>query len=224
MSVQKGVAPTVNEIYNSRKTLLTYLKKQNYDTKPLENFTIAEINAMEQATIQQNAPSHLNQLNFHVQTTSEGKEDKIKKCSVIYHVHKPIKKTSLQEIINEHYDDEDKSSCSLIVVLSNINDTNINIVKEMWEKYKEYCILYDLSSLQYNILEHNFVPKHIKLSEEQKNAVKKKYNISDDSQFPEISMFDPVGKAMLLRPGEVCKILRYDKISFQNEFYRICVI
>ena len=33
----------------------------------------------------------------------------------------------------------DKENCSLIVVLSSINDTNMNIVKEIWEKYKEYC-------------------------------------------------------------------------------------
>tara|TARA_Y100000389_G_scaffold150309_1_gene149866 strand:+ start:10811 stop:11491 length:681 start_codon:yes stop_codon:yes gene_type:complete len=226
MSSQKGGAPSLNEIYISRKTLLKYLRNQKYNTKPFDNFTIAEINAMEQTSIQQNAPSHLNQLNFEVQTEPKNKVDKVKTCSVFYHIHKPMKKSSLQEMINEYYDEEgrDKENCSLIVVLSNINDTNMNIVKEIWEKYKEYCVLYDLSSLQYNILEHTFVPKHIKLTEEQKKMVKLKYNILDDSQIPEISMFDPVGKAMLLRPGELCKIIRYDKISFQNDFYRICVI
>jgi DNA-directed RNA polymerase subunit H (RpoH/RPB5) len=28
---------------------------------------------------------------------------------------------------------------------------------------------------------------------------------------------------LLLRPGEVCKIQRYDKISFENLYYRVCV-
>jgi len=50
-----------------------------------------------------------------------------------------------------------------------------------------------------------------------------KYNIENDKQLPQISRFDPVAKAILLRPGEVCKIIRYDKISLQNDYYRICV-
>ena len=32
-----------------------------------------------------------------------------------------------------------------------------------------------------------------------------------------------VAKVLLLRPGEVCKIQRYDKISFENLYYRVCV-
>ena len=137
-----------------------------------------------------------------------------------------MKKAVLQELINEYYDydSKDKRLCSLIVIASNVNDTNLNIVREMWEKYGEYCALYDLSSLQYNVIEHKFVPKHLKLNEEQKENIKKKYNILDDSQFPEISMLDPVAKAILLRPGELCEITRYDKISFESTFYRICVI
>lgn len=224
MKVQKST--TLNEIYNSRKVLLKHLKAQNYNTEKFDNFTISEINAMEQASQQQNTHPLVNQLNFEVKTKDENEKD-VKTCSVIYYINKTMKKALLQELINEYYEydeSKDKNLCSLIIVASNINDTNINIAKEMWEKYGEYCALYDLSSLQYNVLEHEFVPKHVKMIEEQKENIKKKYNISLDSQFPEISMFDPVAKAMLLRPGELCEITRYDKISFKNKFYRICVI
>ena len=224
MSLQKS--NTLNEIYNSRKTLLKYLKGQGYDTSQLENFTIAEISAMEQANShQQNSHPLESQLNFDVKT-KEKDETKEKTCYVVYYVNKSMKKILLQEIIDEYYnyDDKDKELCSLIVVTTNINDTNMNVVRETWEKYGEYCAIYDLSSLQYNIIEHDFVPKHVKLSEQEKENVKKKYNISTDSQFPEISMFDPVAKAMLLRPGELCEITRYEKISFKTTFYRICTI
>lgn len=223
MSIQKST--TLNEIYNSRKTLLNYLKVQNYDTEQFENFTISEISAMEQASQQQNTHPLVNQLNFEVKTDGKNGED-VKTCSVVYYINKTMKKAVLQELINEYYDYDarDKRLCSLIIVASNINDTNMNIVREMWEKYGEYCALYDLSSLQYNVLEHKFVPKHLKMSEEQKENIKKKYNILHDSQFPEISMLDPVAKAILLRPGDLCEITRYDKISFENTFYRICVI
>ena len=50
----------------------------------------------------------------------------------------------------------------------------------------------------------------------------KKFNIEDDSQMPQISRFDPVARAILLRPEEVCKIIRYTNASYITEFYRIC--
>jgi len=74
-----------------------------------------------------------------------------------------------------------------------------------------------------NILQHSWVPQHIKLKESEKEELFKKFNISTNSQLPQISRFDPVARAILLRPGEVCKIIRHDKISLINEFYRICV-
>ena len=220
MSVQKS--NILNELYNSRKTLLKYLKKLNYDTEDLENFTITEINAMEQASQQQNTHPLVSQLNFSVKL----KSDEEQTCLVVYYINKTMKKALLHDLIDEYYDydGKDKTLSSLIIVTSNINDTNINVVKEMWEKYGQYCVLYDLASLQYNIIEHEFVPKHVKLTQTEKESVMKKYNISSDSQFPEISMFDPVAKAILMRPGELCEITRYDKISFKSTFYRICVI
>ena len=225
MSVQKS--NILNEIYNSRKTLLKYLKRQKYDTEELENFTIAEINAMEQASQQQNAHPLVNQLNYSVKTkTNKENDEEQQTCSVIYYNNKTLKKALLHDLIDEYYDYDckDKNTCSLIIVTSSINDTNINVVREMWEKYGQYCVLYDLVSLQYNIIEHEYVPKHLKLTQTEKESVMKKYNISNDSQFPEISVFDPVAKAILMRPGELCEITRYDKISFKNTFYRICVI
>jgi len=223
MSLQKS--NTLNEIYNSRKTLLKYLKNLGYDTLKYENFTIAEISAMEQASNEQSSQASISQLNFEVKSKKNDKDEE-KTCSVIYYVNKSMKKAVLRDVIDEYYDydDKDKNLCSLIVVTTNVNDTNMNIVREMWEKYGLYCVLYDLASLQYNVIEHGFVPDHVKLTQEQKETVMKKYNISNDSQFPEISMFDPVAKAILMRPGDLCEITRYEKISFKNTFYRICVI
>jgi DNA-directed RNA polymerase subunit H (RpoH/RPB5) len=223
MSLQKS--NTLNEIYNSRKTLLKYLKNLGYDTLKYENFTIAEISAMEQASNEQSSQASISQLNFEVKSKKNDKDEE-KTCFVIYYVNKTMKKAVLRDVIDEYYDydDKDKKLCSLIVVTTNVNDTNMNIVREMWEKYGLYCVLYDLASLQYNVIEHGFVPGHVKLTQEQKETVMKKYNISNDSQFPEISMFDPVAKAILMRPGDLCEITRYEKISFKNTFYRICVI
>jgi DNA-directed RNA polymerase subunit H (RpoH/RPB5) len=93
----------------------------------------------------------------------------------------------------------------------------------IWENQKKFVVILTLANLQINLLTHTFVPTHIKLTPTEKNELYKKYNIQNDAQIPEISRFDPVAKSILLRPGEVCKILRYDKISLQNEYYRICI-
>ncbi len=50
-----------------------------------------------------------------------------------------------------------------------------------------------------------------------------RYNITDKSQFPQISRFDPVAKAICLRPGQVCKIIRPSKTAIETTYYRFCI-
>ena len=47
------------------------------------------------------------------------------------------------------------------------------------------------------------VPEHTILNTDDKDKVKKRYNVTKDSEFPEISRFDPVAKTIGLRPGEL---------------------
>ena len=207
----------INDIYNSRLNIIFYLKKQGYDTSQYEKITVAEVNAMKQAS------EDSSQLNFEVADAS----DPEKKCQVRYHLKPSIKKSTLQDMVSDFYEygDYDKKKCSIIIItVSKINDTITNAIRELWGKYQEYCMVFNISALQYNVLEHDFVPDHHKLSSKEKDDVFEKYNILNDKQLPEISMFDPVANAILLRPGELCKITRYDKISYTNEFFRICVI
>lgn len=220
MNIQNSTI--INDIYKSRKQILNYLTNQGFDTSKYSSFTISEINAMKQA-ITQNNTSERSQLDFEVSNS----KDQSHKCSVVYYLKSNIKKAVLQEMVSEYYDYDDdkrKKCCIIIVILGNINDTIVNAVKELWEKYNEYCIVFDISSLQYNILEHDFVPKHEKVSKEDKIQLFDKFHIQQENQLPEISMFDPVAKTIMLRPGDICKITRYDKISFENIFYRMCVI
>ena len=50
----------------------------------------------------------------------------------------------------------------------------------------------------------------------------KKYNISRDSEIPEISRFDPVAQAIGLRPLELCEIIRPSASSITIDYYRLC--
>ena len=67
------------------------------------------------------------------------------------------------------------------------------------------------------------VTKHSVLPESKVNEIMKKYNITDKIQFPDISRFDPVARAIGLRPGQLCHIVRPSKTSIKADYYRICV-
>ena len=54
-------------------------------------------------------------------------------------------------------------------------------------------------------------------------SIKNKYNIMDDTQFPDISRFDPVAQVIGIRPGQVCEIIRPSKSAIKGYYYRICV-
>jgi DNA-directed RNA polymerase subunit H (RpoH/RPB5) len=63
-------------------------------------------------------------------------------------------------------------------------------------------IIQNIKRLQFNILDHVLVPEHRVLNNEEVDQIKLKYNIKDDSQFPDISRFDPVAQIIGIRPGE----------------------
>jgi DNA-directed RNA polymerase I, II, and III subunit RPABC1 len=98
-----------------------------------------------------------------------------------------------------------------------------SLLKHLWEKDGIFIVMKSIKRLQFNILEHTLVPEHTILTEEEVVEVKRKYNVKDDTQFPDISRFDPVAQAICIRPGQVCRIIRPSKSSVTTEYYRICV-
>lgn len=212
----------VNQIYVSRKHLIYYMKNLGFDVENYEQFNLAEINAMDQKSKKE---KEFSLLDFEVHKTNE--DGTLETCSIKYNINTNIKQSFLERIVTEYYEEkqDSKENHSLIIVSMNaMNDTLHKTIKQLWKKYNEYVVLMDLNSLQFNILQHEFVPKHEKLSNTQKEQLYANFNIKDDKQMPEISMFDPVAKVILLKPGQVAKIIRHDKISLENIFYRVCVI
>jgi DNA-directed RNA polymerase subunit H (RpoH/RPB5) len=67
------------------------------------------------------------------------------------------------------------------------------------------------------------VPEHTIISDKDVDEVMKKYNIKNKTEFPDISRFDPVARAIGLRPGKVCKIIRPSKTAITTEYYRVCI-
>ena len=204
--------PLVSRIYTSRNVLLEHLKNQGYDISNEENLSISQI--------------HSKKENAELDMFLE-KEDQ--KTYVKYHIDSGGKPKKLQanhiaDYIEEIFNIEEilkKSDNLVIIVNDKINDTIKKVIEESY--YDGYFIIvFTLEQLSYNIMNHVLVPPHKVLSNEEKETIKEKYNIVDESQFPEISRFEPVAKVIGLRPGQLCEINRKSKTAITNNYYRMC--
>jgi DNA-directed RNA polymerase subunit H len=215
----QNTSSLISQIYQSRLVLLALMKNQGYNISEYEGFSVNEVNTMKTN----------NQLDMILEKTVK-EDDPSKpivkpKIYIRYYLAKALRPNNLQEMIDDLFNVEEiltKSDTLLIVVKDAINDTLINAVKHIWETDQIFIILQPLKRIQFNILEHVLVPPHRVLSMDEKIQIKKRYNIMDDVQFPDISRFDPVAQAIGIRPGEVCEIIRPSKTAISAFYYRIC--
>ena len=137
-----------------------------------------------------------------------------------------VKRLNISNIIDEMFMQEGilTQKDTLVLITNEYSVDSIHkTLKNIWELKNVYVVLFDLKQLQLNVLKHKLVPKHTKLNPSEKIELYRYLNIEEDKQLPEISRFDPVAKTLFLRPGEVCRITRFDKISYTNDYYRVCI-
>ena len=200
----------VNQIVKSRDNILAILKKRGFDVSSYENQSVSHVHIMSQT-------DQLDMLLTNLNTE--------KKVYVKYHLGKTLRQNNIMDYIDDLYtldnilikDDE------LIVIGRELaNETMEKALGQVWSQYKYLVTVFGLKSLQFNILEHTHVPPHRVLSLKESDEIKKKYNITEDSQLPDISRFSPVAQAIGIRPGELCEIIRPSKTAITTLFYRIC--
>jgi DNA-directed RNA polymerase subunit H (RpoH/RPB5) len=205
----------IKQLYTSRNTVISYLKNNEYDCSDYENFCFEEINIMKDT----------DNLSFMVENSLG------EKCYVKYEIdvtfkHNVLKKNSIVALKQKIFDGDEPiltKKDTLFIVTTNYSEDSVHaMIKNSWETEGIFIVLFNLAHLQINILKHTYVPKHVKLTDEEADEFYKKYNVNE-TQIPEISRFDPVARALCLRPKQICKITRYDKISYKNDYYRICV-
>ena len=96
-------------------------------------------------------------------------------------------------------------SCGIMVISGSITP----LAKQKFRESNELLHIeyFEEKELVVNITEHELVPKHILLSDEEKKTLLKKYRL-EESQLPKILTTDPVAKYLGLRRGQVVKIIR----------------
>lgn len=198
------------QIYKSRINILEILKTQDYNVSDYEGSGINEVNSMNKS----------NQLDMLLR-----KNDNSKKVYIKYHSAKTLSHSNITQYIDDLFNIDNilKNKDDLVIIMKDEpNESLVKVLKNIWEKEHKYINVFNIKRLQYNILKHELVPPHVVLTKEEAKEVKTKFNITDDSQIPDISRFGPVAQAICIRPGELCKITRSSRSAITSEFYRIC--
>lgn len=201
---------TIAKIYKSRKIMLNLAERRGYNTEQYRDFNIPEI-----ATLF--GTCNLDMLLTNPETQS--------KLYFKYHLKTKISKTHIQDYIEDLYNVEEtlgEDDNLIIVGKDKPNDTLINVLDMSYKTDKYYVNIYNIHDYLYNILDHVLVPPHRIIDNEEKKEVAKYYNIVKDSQWPEISRFDPVANAIGLKPGDVVEIIRSSPTSLTTKYYRFC--
>jgi len=207
----------ISTVYTSRNNILDLMGKQGYNIEDYANFSVNEVNSMKQN----------NQLDMLLEKKEEDPVTKLKnKIYIRYYLGKTIRPSNLQEMIDDLFNLEEilkKNDTLFIIIKDEINETLTNELKHIWESDGIFIVIENIKRIQFNILDHELVPEHTIVPESEVVNIMKKYNITDKIQFPDISRFDPVARAIGLRPGQLCHILRPSKTAIKADYYRICI-
>ena len=196
-------------IYKGRVNLLKQLNSLGYSTDDYEHCSVNEVNIMDQN----------NQLDMIFK-----KPEQTVYCK--YLLHKSLRAPYIEEIIEELFDIRailKETDYIILITQNNENDTIKLYLRKLFTDRNIYIAHRTLEQLQFNILEHAIVPKHTILTDSQITDMQTRYNITSSDALPEISRFDPVVKAMLVKPGEIVHIERPSKTAITGDYYRVCI-
>lgn len=205
----------IRTIYKSRGIILNLLEINGYDIADYDNFSVNDVDAM----------TRNEQLDMLL-THENGKKTFIKYVVKTKKTKTQMKSQFVNELIEQLMSVENiltKKDDIIIIVEDEPNDNLINTMKYLYDNSGVFIVIHNIKRLQFNILEHNLVPKSRVLNDEETELIKKKYNIHNLKQLPEVSRFDPQSLAMCMRPGQVCEYTRKSPTTIETKYYRVCV-
>ena len=244
--MSSNASKTIARLYNARKNLLDLLMVQGYDVEGYTHFGVNEVNAMyahkqlDMLVETKLSSSSSSSSDKSKEKKEEGKGKPKKKAYIKFHLEKMLSTGHINDLIEDLYVLGSGGEVGGLGISTNANDTVLTerdtliiVTKQEVKTMNQYLnqlflqgrfiVLLSLDRLQFNILNHQYVPPHTILSKEELDEMMKKYNVGDKSQLPDISRYDPVALAIGMRPGDVCKIDRPSKSAIHSTYYRVCV-
>ena len=202
-------------VYKSRTTILDLLDNLGYKTDEYTGFTFNEVDAMYSS-------SQLDMLVFNADN---------KKVYVRYYIsdkttNRQLRPNNIDEIVRDLYLVEsvlNRNDTLFVVMDDDPNDSVLAKLEYIYNRDGVFVVAQSLRRLQFNVLNHALVPKVEVMTREATDEFRKIYNISELSQLPQISRFDPMALAVCMRPGQVCKIVRQSPTALSYDYYRVCL-
>lgn len=198
------------EIYKSRINILDMMNLQGYNVTDYTGCSIHEVHSM------------LNSKQLDMLLSRN--EPFSKKVYIKYHLGKTLRQKDINEYIEDLFKIEEhlsKNDDLIIIAKDEPNDTLIKIINTIWQQENININIIGIRLLQFNIMEHSLVPSHRPLTDKEAKDIKNKYNITSDSQIPDISRHSLIAQIIGLRPGMLCEITRPSSTSINSKFYRI---
>ena len=198
-------------VFKSRNNILEILKTRGYNIENYTGFSVNEISSLVSNNL----------LDMLVTNDSTNKKIYIK----YFNLDKSIRHNNVHEIVDSLFNIEQVLSTDdelIIIIKDEPNETLQKLQTSIYTHDNIFVTIINIDRLKFNILNHNLVPKHRVLTNDEKEQVKAQYNIENDNEFPTISRFDPVSQVLGIRPTELFEIERSSKTAIKTKFYRIC--
>lgn len=152
--------------------------------------------------------------------------------TVIFALTKKLKKYIMDELKNFEADINNfitkygnKKNVILIFNNDNVSQpviTQLNKYDKLFQKNDGQLQYFHAQQLMFNPTKHEYVPKHIKLSDKEASDFMNEYMIKSKLYMPIILHNDPIAKWLGLKQGDIVKIVRYNENSGVSFYYRSC--
>lgn len=216
MSISTSSQHTIS-LFKSRQTIINLLKRLGYNVEDYENFSINEIDAMNRNQQMDMLIYHKDQPNpkkVYVKYTSNMRQQMLE--TIIDDLFRNPEETNNQSLL-------DKTRDFLVIIADEPNDCIKAKLEYLYEHEHIFVVVHNIKRLQFNILEHDLVPKVRIIEEEEAKEFIQKYNLTNIKQLPEISRFDPLALAICMKPNQICEIIRTSVTALNTKYYRVCV-
>jgi DNA-directed RNA polymerases I, II, and III subunit RPABC1 len=209
----------LNKLTASRKTIIEMMNLRDYETDKYSNYSSKELDIM-----LKNMDKKINYNNMPLDMTFDHK-DNDKQCVLKYIISR-VRVSNLKTLITEliEYEVVKTNDDIIFIVKDKINNLEsfYNLFNSFLETNKIFIQIFSIDNLIRNITKHELVPKMRIVSEKEKDDIKKKYNVENNSNLPLILKSDPSAMFYGIKSGDFVEITRTSETSGKYIAYRYC--
>jgi DNA-directed RNA polymerase subunit H (RpoH/RPB5) len=121
--------------------------------------------------------------------------------------------------------EENNHTSGIIIISPSIPSENVLTVlrNHISDIQNPLVQIFEIRHLQFDISKHRKVPRHRIITDAEKVAVLKEFNIKSPTFLPKIDCQDAMAKWIGARPDDIVEISGLCEASGQNKRYRFCV-